>query len=151
MRILSEEQAELADPTEIHEVSVSILTPNPDNSSIYHVQDIENPDLQGLCQTMRDMGGNEEPITIAPDCEIISGHRRWAAARQIGLPLLKCVIDRTAKTREVRKLKLIIHNMHRRKTRVELAREIIYWEEALDGFLKYAPGEMRIEIGRAHV
>jgi hypothetical protein len=144
MRILSEEQAELADPDQIHEVSVSLLHPNPDNNKVYDPQLASNPDFQLLCETMREVGYNEEPITIATDCEIISGHRRWSAARQIGMPLLRCVVDRTAKSPEIRKLKLIIHNMHRRKSRVELAREIIFWEEAIDAFWRNDPNSVRI-------
>lgn len=144
MRILSEEQAELADPDEIHEVSVSLLHPNPDNNKVYDPQLVSNPDFQMLCDTMKETGYNEEPITIATDCEIISGHRRWSAARQIGLPTLRCVVDRTAKSPEIRRLKLIMHNMHRRKTRVELAREIIFWEEAIDAFWRNDPKSVRI-------
>ena len=134
MRIVSEEQAELADPGEIHWVSVAIIHPNPDNVNIYNTQTLEDPDFQLLCNTMRDSGQNQEPITITPDLEIISGHRRWSAARQIGMPMLRCVIDRAAKTPEIRRLKLIIHNMHRRKTKVEVAREIIYWRDAIEAF-----------------
>ena len=155
MRILSEEQAELADPDEIHEVSVSLLHPNPDNHKVYDPQLASNPDFQMLCDTMRETGYNEEPITITTDCEIISGHRRWSAARQIGMPLLRCVVDRTAKSPEIRRLKLIIHNMHRRKSRVELAREIIFWEEAIDAFwrndtqsVRIAPREVAERISR---
>lgn len=144
MRILSEEQAELAEPDQIHEVLVTLLHPNPDNSKVYESQKADNPDFQMLCDTMKKVGQNEEPITITPDCEIISGHRRWGAARQIGMQFLRCVIDRAAKSPEIRRLKLIMHNMHRRKSRVEMAREIIYWEEAIDAFWRNDPHSMRI-------
>ena len=152
MRIVSEEQAALANADEIHEVSVSLLRPNPDNHKVYDTQLATDQDFLMLCDTMRDAGRNEEPITITTDCEIISGHRRFGAAKQIGLPTLRCVIDRSARSPEIRKLKLIMHNMHRRKSRVEIAREIIFWSDAIDAFwrtgdaAKLCPIPMRKKI-----
>jgi hypothetical protein len=65
------------------------------------------------------------PLVVRPDgpgWEVVSGHRRLACARALGLAEVPCEV-RDLRTRAARRLAVLEYNRHRRKTFSQLMRE----------------------------
>src|SRR5690349_4959796 len=65
-------------------VSISDIRPSPENDRLYRPIDPNAPDIQALAQSIRERGVME-PLVITLDGYILSGHRRFAAAKVAGL------------------------------------------------------------------
>jgi hypothetical protein len=66
----------------------------PENWTIYRRPDLTDPTFVELCDSIR-KSGITTPLEISSDGYIISGHRRYYAAKQCGLPQIPCFIDHT--------------------------------------------------------
>lgn len=96
----------------------SELKPHPLNQAIYGDGDADP--IEDLVESLRRQG-ILTPLLIAPDGTILSGHRRWRAARIVGLDALPCqVVDAPP---EVAELLILESNQQRRKTFSQLMRE----------------------------
>lgn len=62
---------------------LSSIRPAPVNDLVYGVIDPDGPSLDGLVKSLREHG-QFDPILVSTDDVIISGHRRFAAARRLG-------------------------------------------------------------------
>ena len=69
--------------------SIDRITPSPENDSLYRPMDPQDPALRALAESIRTLG-IQEPLAITRDWYILSGHRRYAAARLIGLKEVPC-------------------------------------------------------------
>jgi hypothetical protein len=66
----------------------------PENWTIYRRPDLTDSTFLELCDSIRKAGINT-PLEISGDDYIISGHRRYLAARHCGLTEVPCFIDHT--------------------------------------------------------
>lgn len=93
------------------------LTPHPKNEEIY-VDDDLPPDF---IDSIRDHGVRE-PLVVTPDDRIISGHRRWRAARQVGLESVPVRVERYES--DLAEWEAIVdYNRQRRKTPAQIVNE----------------------------
>jgi hypothetical protein len=75
--------------TAVEQVSVQEIRPSPKNDKLYKRIDPQDPDLMALVKSIR-QHGVREPLVISSDGFIISGHRRFAAAKRAGLKTVPC-------------------------------------------------------------
>ncbi|MEX1015933.1 MAG: ParB N-terminal domain-containing protein [Phycisphaeraceae bacterium] len=83
------DQMQAPDSTElglepISTASLDQIKPSPENDRLYKPVDPEDPDIRALADSIIEHGICE-PIVITLDGFILSGHRRYAAARRAGL------------------------------------------------------------------
>src|SRR5262249_49486031 len=74
---------------QVVEVPIEDIRPSPENDELYRPVDPEDPDFLELVKSIRDFG-IKEPLVISLDGFIISGHRRFAAAKIVGLETVPC-------------------------------------------------------------
>jgi ParB-like nuclease family protein len=108
------------------QLSLRSLRPSPENSKLYRKVRATDPDIVDLRNSIR-KNGILEPLRVTKDYYIISGHRRFAAAKHSGLGKIPCIIadfkkadDHDRFMRELREA-----NRQRVKTVVEVLREEI--------------------------
>ena len=65
------------------------IRPSPENDELYRPIDPGDPEIVSLANSVRERG-ILEPIVITTDNWIVSGHRRYAAAKLAGLQSLPC-------------------------------------------------------------
>ncbi len=120
---------------------VSVIKTAPENDLIYDKFGISNADDAALTISIRD-NGIQEPLTISSDCYLLSGHRRFAAAKYLGLTDIpvRLVDTRFAMLDTTAKLELLrLHNRQRDKSPGERIREKL---------LDINPAEARAELVR---
>lgn len=106
------------------QVSIFKVFPSPENDQIYRPIDPKDPAIKELAESIR-RNGLLEAIVITADGYIISGHRRYAAAKLVGLskiPARRLKVSRTKNRHAFVKL-LREHNRQRDKTHDEKLRE----------------------------
>jgi hypothetical protein len=79
---------------------LSEIHPSPENDELYSPVRDDDPEIIALAESIRKYG-IQEPLVITTDNFILSGHRRYAAARLAGLDTVKCRVED------------VIHNGHR--------------------------------------
>lgn len=79
-----ESEAASNDGGQVRIVPVDSIKPSPENDEIYGAINPGDPELIYLAKDIRSKG-IREPIQVSGDGFIISGHRRYAAAKLIGL------------------------------------------------------------------
>lgn len=121
---------------EIREIEVNKLKPHPKNEMIYGQEDVSN--LVSLIEARRKI---INPIIINENFVIISGHRRWKAAQELGYKTVPCELI-IYDNEEEELADLILYNTDRVKTPEQKAREGITLEETLSSkaFLRRLSG-----------
>ena len=77
----------------IRRLPLDEITPSPENHELYRPILPDAPDTMALAESIGRVG-ILEPLVVTADRFIISGHRRYAAARLAGLATLPCrVLD----------------------------------------------------------
>jgi ParB-like nuclease family protein len=105
-------------------VALEELKPSPENSLLYHPINLDDPSIRDLAIDIQ-RNGILEPLVITRDKFILSGHRRSAAARLVGLTHIPCRIkDITSDDPRLPQL-LASYNQQRVKTLDEFLREAI--------------------------
>ena len=69
---------------DLSHLSVAIIRTAPENDLIYDRFGIANADDRALTISIRD-NGMQEPLAVSADLYLLSGHRRLAAARYLGM------------------------------------------------------------------
>jgi hypothetical protein len=112
----------------IRKLAVHTLTPSRENDDIYRPFDASDPANRALMESIR-KHGVREPLIVSEDRHIISGHRRYAAAKSAGRKRIACIVEpiRWDKTEPGEWIKLLArHNVNQRvKTFDEQLREQI--------------------------
>jgi hypothetical protein len=106
--------------------SLSKIKPSPENDSLYSPINPAHPDIVSLAESIK-ARGILEPIVVTADTFIVSGHRRYAAAKVAGLTEIYCRVlplKRSDNRDEFVRL-LREHNRQREKTNAERLREEI--------------------------
>ena len=122
---VEEEGCDVIEPG-IFKVKINTIKPHPVSQRIYDYRNSFKA-IKVLAGTMK-LIGQLEPITINTENEIISGVRRWKAAKFLGLEEINAVRVKKAINEEQT---IVFHNQQRRKT----PKEIINEAEAILGIL----------------
>ena len=113
----------LASPPDLRHVPVEYLRPSRFSLEVYGEPGLEIGD-DGLLDSIRD-NGILVPLVASPDgeeLELLSGHRRLACARSIGLETVPCEL-RALPRGDARSRAVLDYNRQRRKTFSQLMRE----------------------------
>jgi len=106
----------------VQKLVTDLRTP-PVNDAVYGVIREEDPDVQALAQDIK-QNGILEPLVVSRDGYVISGNRRFTAARMLGLERVPVRIeDVTIDDSERFNSLLIAFNKQRVKTLDQMARE----------------------------
>jgi ParB-like chromosome segregation protein Spo0J len=101
---------------------ITALRPERLNDAIYRPVSEDDPSILELARDIR-VRGVLEALVVTSDLVIVSGHRRYAAARLAGLPEVPCkVLDLHSTDPDFAAL-LVAYNTQRVKTLDEMARE----------------------------
>jgi len=100
---------------------VESLRPHPVNHEIYRERD-----LGDLIESIREYG-IQMPLLVSFDDRIISGHRRLAAARILGLEVVPTILSAARTETDILAL-LLQNNVQRVKDRSEIAKEMAEME-----------------------
>ncbi|HYW79197.1 MAG TPA: ParB N-terminal domain-containing protein [Thermoguttaceae bacterium] len=76
---------------DIRYYSIRSLRPSPENNTLYHKCRVTDPDIQDLVKNILE-NGILTPLHITRDLWILSGHRRFTAARAAGLKKVPCIV-----------------------------------------------------------
>src|SRR3990170_6505789 len=107
------------------EIKVSLLSPHPQNSILYDSP--SGVEWDAFLSSIKE-NGILEPLLVNPQNIIISGHRRWQAAVEIGLELVPYLMLNQMSENE--ELKTIVEaNRYRKKKLHELKHEAELLEE----------------------
>lgn len=110
--------------------NVSELRENPLSLAIYGAEE----DIADLVESVREHG-ILTPLLVREDGTIISGHRRFRAARQLGYEAVPCELIAFS-SQEEEEIVLIAANKSRQKTAVQLLREGERMKEAVAAQMK---------------
>jgi hypothetical protein len=103
---------------------IASISPAPENDRVYRAIDLSDPDLRALAQSIRE-NGVREPLVLTLDRFILSGHRRYAAAKLAGLAAVPCRFEIIRRSDPEFLPLLVEYNRQRVKTVSEKAREEI--------------------------
>ena len=83
----------------IQKVRLDEIRPSPENDQLYRPIDPDDPQIIRLAESIHEHG-IQEPLLVTRDHWIISGHRRYAAARIAGLTMVPCRFSPISKDRD---------------------------------------------------
>ncbi|MFH1110129.1 MAG: ParB/RepB/Spo0J family partition protein [Planctomycetota bacterium] len=121
----------------VRRVRIDRIRPSEENAQLYRPVDPHDADVQALARSIAEHGVRE-PLVITKDSYLLSGHRRWTAARLAGLKYLPCRIEpiRYEDCDSDKVLRLLLeHNRQRVKSVDEMLREEVV---SVDPDLAYA-------------
>ncbi|WP_152052150.1 ParB/RepB/Spo0J family partition protein [Tautonia marina] len=144
-------------PAGVHHLPIEAIRPSRFSISLYGDPDREIDD-DGLLDSIR-QGGILVPLVAAPEAdgfELLSGHRRLACARRLGLETVPCEV-RAVPRGSSRRRAILDYNRQRRKTFSQLMREADALEALLapearrrrDANLRSSGAECRNSDGRS--
>ncbi len=116
-----------APPDVVQRIAVSLIKPSRENDGLYSRFDSSDRQNQKLIADVRE-NGVRNPLILTRDHFIISGHRRYNAARYAGLKVVPCLfedVSRSELTTDEFIVLLRRHNLNRDKTITEQMREAI--------------------------
>ena len=76
----------------VSEMPLNQLRPSPENDRLYRPIDRNDPDLKALAKSIK-RHGVREPLVVTLDDWIVSGHRRYAAAKLAGLDMVPVRVE----------------------------------------------------------
>ena len=83
----------------IRRIRLDEIRPSPENDRLYRPVDVSDPQIVGLAESIL-QHGIQEPLLVTRDGWIVSGHRRYAAARLAGLDTVPCRVASFARAGE---------------------------------------------------
>jgi ParB family chromosome partitioning protein len=107
----------------VKEIDVNLLKPHPRNEEIYG-----NEDVSELVALIKEVGKIIDPLVINEKFVIISGHRRWLAAKRLGFKTVPCEVKNYSSPEEELQ-ELVSYNKTREKTTEQKIRETMALEE----------------------
>lgn len=120
---------------------ISELRPSPENDELYHPVDTADPDFIELVRSIKAYG-IKEPLVVTIDGYIVSGHRRYGAAKMAGLKVVPCRVEPIRRSDDLDAFVRLLatYNKQRVKTFNEKLREAIVGigaSEAYSNLLSY--------------
>jgi hypothetical protein len=107
--------------------SIHDIYPAPENDDLYGVIDPEDPEVVELANSIREHGVLE-PLIVSADRYIVSGHRRFVAARLAGLSLVPIREEPIRRSDDIDQFVVLLreHNRQRDKSlAVKLREELV--------------------------
>jgi hypothetical protein len=108
----------------VHLCPVGLIRPAAVNGDIYRPVDPADPDVRRLADTIAEHG-ILHPLIVTTDHVILSGHRRFCAAKLAGLKAVPVLFDEIASTDDQFVQRLVVANTAREKTLDEVLRETV--------------------------
>ena len=96
--------------------SVSELRPSPENDRLYRPVDPTDPDVKALAESVR-KHGIKEPLVVTQDGYLLSGHRRWMAARIAGLKEVPCRVEPIRRTDDIDRFIVLLREYNRQRVK----------------------------------
>jgi hypothetical protein len=106
----------------IQHIPLESITPSRLNDSVYRPPSEDDPDIQEMARSMREHGVLQA-LTITSDGFILSGHRRYCAAKAAGLKTVPVVVEDITRDHAAFARLLVTHNQQRQKNIAELLAE----------------------------
>ena len=108
----------------ILEIEIDRLRPSPENDQLYRPVDPADPEIVALSISIG-AHGVREPLVTTEDYFLISGHRRFVAAKLVGLKSVPCRIEPVRRLDNPGRFLLLLreHNRQRHKSFDERLRE----------------------------
>lgn len=131
-------------------VPIRSIHPSPENDRLYRPVDPSDPEIIALADSIRE-NGILEPLVVTADGFILSGHRRYTAAKLSGLqtvPVRRKQISRADDPDGFLRL-LREHNRQREKSHDEKLREEIVStnpDEAREALVQYRRAQAVVEL-----
>jgi ParB-like chromosome segregation protein Spo0J len=132
---------------------VASIEPAPENELIYRAISEEDPDIQGLAESIK-KNGIIEPLVISKDNFVLSGHRRLFAALLAGLTEVPCRTEDISHNDLFFKHRLTEYNRQRIKGVDEVFREELLRADpdtSYDQLLSERIERANIDLGRLSV
>src|SRR5262245_49865390 len=99
----------------ILEKPIGEIHPSPENDRLYKPVDPKDPEIVAMAASIK-QHGLREPIVITLDNYILSGHRRFVAAKLAGLRTVPCRVDPIRRTDDQFVILLREYNRQRDKS-----------------------------------
>lgn len=114
------------DHVPILEKPLAEIRPSPENDTLYRPVDPNDPEIIELARSIWQFGVRE-PLVLTLDGYILSGHRRFAAAKLAGLKTVPCRIENSKREDDIDRHVLLLreYNRQRDKSLAEKLREEI--------------------------
>ena len=91
-------------------ISIDKLRPHPSNNLYF--DDLTGEDWEAFLNDIRE-NGIRDPLRITPDFQIICGHQRFRAAKELGFQTVPVIIEDIQNVEDIERL-LVEDNLHRR-------------------------------------
>lgn len=133
---------------EVVEIPLSRIFPTPENDEFYTPFDATSAENGALIESVK-RNGIKEPLVLARDFFILSGHRRYGAARAARLKSVPCRFEEVRRGDPEFIPLLREFNRQRTKTRSEVLREAIVDsdpEEAYTALLEHREERARVRV-----
>lgn len=96
--------------------SLGSIRQSPENAKLYHPVDPADPEIVALADSIR-LHGVQEPLVITRDGWIISGHRRYVAARLTDSKVVPCVVKPILKDRDHDEFMTLLREYNRQRVK----------------------------------
>jgi hypothetical protein len=106
------------------EVPIDSIYPSPENDELYRPADPSDPEIIRLAESIRE-NGVIEPLVLTLDNYILSGHRRYAAAKLAGLEMVPVRVEQIYRDDDIDRFVELLreYNRQREKSLDEKLRE----------------------------
>jgi len=109
------------------------IRPSTENELLYRPIDPDDPDVQALAESIRNLG-IQEPIVVSADGFILSGHRRYVAAGLAGLTEAPCRVHSISRQDDHDGFVELLREFNRQRVKTfdeSLREEIVkdYWRD----------------------
>ncbi|MCC6508020.1 MAG: ParB N-terminal domain-containing protein [Pirellulaceae bacterium] len=107
--------------------ALSEIRPAPENDDIYGVIDPDDPEIIALAASIHEHG-IREPIVVSKDGYILSGHRRYTAAKRLKLKTVPCRVESIRRTDDIDRFVLLLREDNRQRDKslaVKLREELV--------------------------
>jgi hypothetical protein len=137
------------------DVPVDDIRPAPENDQLYRPVDVDDPEIVKLAESIQ-THGVQEPLPITEDHWIISGHRRYSAAKLAGLDTVPCRVASIHKDADHDKFMQLLRecNRQREKSLDEKLREEVVSctpEEAHQAVMEFRAQKAQVKVSQIEV
>jgi hypothetical protein len=105
-------------------LSLNEIHPSPENELFYKPVDADDPEIQALAKSIQRYG-LQEPLVVTRDRYILSGHRRYAACKLLGMREVSCEVRDIERCDPEFEILLREYNRQRVKSLDETLRETV--------------------------
>jgi ParB-like chromosome segregation protein Spo0J len=137
-------------PGHVRVLALAKIRPSPENDMIYHRVRTDDPTVLALAKSIREHG-LKEALVISEDRWILSGHRRYVAARLAGLTHVPCRVEPIRRRDDLDEFTVLLreYNRQREKSLDEKLREELVSvdpDHAFDSLLEERRQRSRVTV-----